>query len=267
MSVSDEPEVEPETQNRHPEDCLIGVIAVRRPNDHTSLGGAGRQFPPTEWTKLLKGSRNEAVLAELYQKYWKPIYCYLRSMGFGNEHAKDLVQGFFTEKVLGQELAQKADREKGRFRNFLLRAVHNYAVSVQRADRPYQSFDDDGERVSPRCDPATEFDRAWADDLLREVLEELELECRQRGKLAHWCIFRDWLLEPEPGHDGQRMDGLCVKHGIADAATAYHMIENVKRRFRVMLRDRLRSLAGSEEEIEAEIHEFIEIFSGGAARK
>ena len=240
---------------------------MARPYDHTSMGGAARQFPATEWTRILDGGRQEAILAELYQKYWKPIYCYLRSMGFGNEHAKDLVQGFFTEKVLGQDLVRKADREKGRFRNFLLRAVHNYAVSVQRADRPHQSLDDDGERLSPRCDPETEFDRAWADELLREVLEELELECRRRGKLTHWCVFRDWLLEPEPGPGRQRMEGLCVKHGITDAATAYHMVENLKRRFRVILRDHLGLLTGPEEPIEAEIHRFIEIFSGGPARK
>jgi len=240
---------------------------MARPYDHTSMGGAARQFPATEWTRILDCGRQEAVLAELYQKYWKPIYCYLRGMGFGNEHAKDLVQGFFTEKVLGQELVRKADREKGRFRSFLLKAVHNYAISVQRADRPHQSLDDDGERLSPRCDAETEFDRAWADDLLREVLEELERECRHRGKLAHWCVFRDWLLEPEPGQGRQRMEGLCVKHGITDVATAYHMVENIKRRFRVILRDHLGLLAGPDEQIEVEIHRFIEIFSGSPARK
>ena len=61
------------------------------------------------------------------------------------------------------------------------------------------------------------------------------------------------------------MSELCVKYGISDPATAYHMIENVKRRFRSILRTRLSSLAGSEDEIEAEIRQFIDIFSGGPA--
>ena len=94
---------------------------MAKPYDHTSLGGEGRTFPPTEWTRLIHCPQREVVLAELCRKYWKPVYCYLRSMGLGNEQAKDLTQGFFTEKVLGQDLVQKADREKGRFRNFLLR--------------------------------------------------------------------------------------------------------------------------------------------------
>jgi hypothetical protein len=99
---------------------------MARPYDHTSLGGDARAFPATEWTKILSCPHRKAVLAELCQKYWKPVYCYLRGVGLGNDQAKDLTQGFFTEKVLGQDFAAKADREKGRFRNFLLRAVRNY---------------------------------------------------------------------------------------------------------------------------------------------
>jgi hypothetical protein len=63
------------------------------------------------------------------------------------------------------------------------------------------------------------------------------------------------------------MSEICLKHGVAEASTAYHMIENVKRRFRALLRDRLSALAGSEQDIEAEIREFIEVFSGRPARK
>jgi RNA polymerase sigma-70 factor (ECF subfamily) len=230
------------------------------------MGGVTRQFPATEWTWLLRGDRQEAILAELYQKYWKPIYCYLRSMGFGNEHAKDLVQGFFTDKVLGQELARKADREKGRFRSFLLRAVHNYAVSVKRGDKALQSLHPDQEDPRLVDAPEAEFNRAWADQLLHEVLNELEQECRQRDKLKHWRLFQEWILEPEI-EATRAMSEVCLKHGVADVSIAYHMIENVKRRFRALLRDRLSALAASEQDIEAEIREFIEVFSGRPARK
>ncbi len=239
---------------------------MTKPRDATSLGGEGRTFPPTEWTRLLRCPRREAVLAELCQKYWKPVYGYLRSMGFGNEEAKDLAQGFFTDKVLGQDLVRKADREKGRFRSFLLRSVHNYAVSVKRGDKAHQSLPPDQEDPRVVDAPEAEFNRAWADQMLQEVLEELEQECRQRDKLAHWRLFREWILEPEI-EENTAMSEVCRKHGVADASTAYHMIENVKRRFRALLRDRLRALAGSEQDIEAEIREFIGVFSGRPARK
>jgi len=239
---------------------------MARPYDHTSLGGEGRAFPATEWTWLLNCPQREAVLAELCRKYWKPVYSYLRSMGLGNEQAKDLTQGFFTDKVLGQDLVQKADREKGRFRSFLLRSVHNYAVSVKRGDKALQSLHPDQEDPRMVDAPEAEFNRAWADQLLHEVLDELEQECRQRDKLTHWRLFQEWILEPEI-EANRAMNEVCLKHGVADVSTAYHMIENVKRRFRALLRDRLSALAGSEQDIEGEIREFIEVFSGKPARR
>lgn len=240
---------------------------MARPYDHTSMGGGGREFPLTQWTRILTTERQEVLLAELYQAYWKPIYCYLRAMGFGNEHAKDLVQGFFSDKVLGKELMQSADPERGRFRSFLLRAVHNYAISVQRAEKPFLPLDEGREAISADGDPEAAFDRAWADGLLQEVLRELELDCSTRGKLAHWCVFRDWLLDTQTGEGRPRMEEICLKHGIADTAAAYHMVENLKRRFRTILRGHVASLAGPDGEVEEEIRRFIEIFSGGPARK
>ena len=147
---------------------------MARRYDPTSMGGPERGFPATQWTRILSGQQRDTLLEELCQAYWKPIYCYLRAKGFGNEQAKDLTQGFFSEKVLGKELLEKADRQRGRFRSFLLRAVHNYAVSALRADRPHQSLDVSHEYESPARDPEREFDRAWADELLCAVLAELE---------------------------------------------------------------------------------------------
>jgi hypothetical protein len=241
---------------------------MARPYDRTSMGGAGREFPPTQWTRILSGEQREVLLVELYRAYWKPIYCYLRALHFSNERAKDLVQGFFSDKVLGEELIRKADPERGRFRSFLLRAVHNYAVSVQRTERPCQSLESDHEAaIANNDDPEVVFNRAWADQLLQEVLKELERECSTRGKLTHWCVFRDWLLEPDRDQDRQPMSEICLRHGIADASTAYHMLENLKRRFRAILRDRLDAQAGQEDEMEEEIRRFIEIFSSSRARR
>ena len=70
-------------------------------NGHTSMGGKNYQFPATEWTKILNPLGRERVYSELYARYWKPLYAYLRGRGFTNDQAKDLVQGFFTDKVLG----------------------------------------------------------------------------------------------------------------------------------------------------------------------
>ena len=146
------------------------------------------------------------------------------------------------------------------------RAVHNYAISARRGERACQPLNLDEEDRHAGGDPEAEFNRAWADSLLQEVLKELEIECSRRDKLTHWGVFHDWLLDQKVGQDQATMEQICRKYSIPDAAKAYHMIENVKRRFRSILRDHLSQYAGSDTEIEAEIREFISVFSSSSAR-
>ncbi|MEJ2705953.1 MAG: sigma factor, partial [Sedimentisphaerales bacterium] len=116
--------------------------------EETSFGGLNSRFQTTEWTKILNSALGESIIAELYGKYWRPVYKYLRRKGFSNEQAKDLIQGFFSVKVLGQQLLQKADRAKGKFRTFLLTAITNYAIDLHRQERPIRKLGEDYEPPS-----------------------------------------------------------------------------------------------------------------------
>ncbi len=92
-------------------------------HDQTSMGGVGDVFLTTHWS-LIKNIQSDddkdgALIGVLLERYWKPIYCYLRRKGYYNEEAKDLTQDFFHEIVLNRKLVQKADPSKGRFRFFL----------------------------------------------------------------------------------------------------------------------------------------------------
>jgi len=234
--------------------------------DYTSLGGMNRQFPPTQWTMILDLKRREAILAELCTKYWKPLYHYLRCKGFSNEEAKDLVQGFFTENVLGREFLEKVDRTRGKFRNFLLVAIRNYAINVQKKNKTPPKRDEEIDDLAGIDDPETEFNRTWADELLQQVLKELENECHRRGKIAHWQIFREWLLEPTIDDDRAQMSSICAKHDVANASQAYNMISKTKIRFRAILRNHLRSFVDSDAQVDAEISAFIDIFSRNPER-
>ena len=235
-------------------------------NGHTSMGGKNYQFPATEWTKILNPLGRERVYSELYARYWKPLYAYLRGRGFTNDQAKDLVQGFFTDKVLGQELIQKADRTRGRLRNFLLTAVKNYAIIIQRGKSPQQGLDERIEKSASSPDPEAEFNRAWADELLQEVLKELEAECSRKGKTIHWQLFREWLLEPDVEADNVRLADIGVKYGIEDHSKVYNMTANVKERFRTILRNHILDLVNSDEEVDMEIADFINLFSRQSTR-
>jgi len=66
----------------------------------------------------------EAV-ERLCRGYWYPLYAYVRRRGHSPQDAQDLTQGFFAALLTGKSLAQ-ADRERGRFRTFLLTAFDNF---------------------------------------------------------------------------------------------------------------------------------------------
>lgn len=238
---------------------------ARFEND-TSMGGAERRFPPTEWTRLLDPVQKEAILTELCTRYWKPLYCYLRSLGFGNDEAKDFVQSFLSEKVIEQEIISQADRTKGKLRTFLLTALRNYVLNAARRQHSHLSLDETIADGLASESPEFAYDRAWADELLRDVLNQLDAECCKRNKVIHWQLFEEWFLRPQTDGDRPPMKDLCDKYGIEDAGKAYHMIENIKRRFRTILRNELEMLVGSEGEVDAEIYSFINIFQGGTAR-
>jgi hypothetical protein len=101
--------------------------------DETDMGGERDIFLTTHWSLIEKvgneGDKDRALIASLLENYWKPVYCYLRHKGYGNEDAKDLTQGFFHEVVLDRNLVQRADPAKGRFRSFLLHALNQYLIN------------------------------------------------------------------------------------------------------------------------------------------
>ena len=96
--------------------------------DPTEMGGTGRAFLTTHWTlieKIKSGEdKDRALIGLMLERYWKPVYCYLRRKGYDNETAKDLTQGFLHEIVLNRGLVHKADQSRGRFRSLLLTALN-----------------------------------------------------------------------------------------------------------------------------------------------
>src|SRR5262249_49729652 len=65
------------------------------------------------------------ALSELCRIYWRPLYLFLRRQGVGPEDAQDLTQSFFAELIQDRSF-RRADRDKGRFRSFLLGALKHF---------------------------------------------------------------------------------------------------------------------------------------------
>src|SRR5208283_5186018 len=65
------------------------------------------------------------ALEKLCRTYWYPLYAYVRRLGEDEESAKDLTQGFFARLLEKNYLAQ-VQREKGKFRSFLLASLKHF---------------------------------------------------------------------------------------------------------------------------------------------
>lgn len=242
-------------------------------HEYTSAGGNEGKFQTTHWTAIeqVRGgdsARAKALMGELLQAYWKPVYCYLRRRTFNNEEAKDLTQDFFHDVVLRRELVRLADRTKGRFRTLLLRALDRYLISVHRKQTARKripaekliSLED--ERLTElvaqtEClDSEEAFNCAWVSGLLERMLAEVEAQCRRDGMAVHWNLFRDRVLGPIlEDQTPPCLAELCAVHGIEDAAKASNMIFAVKRRFQSALRKYLRQSVACDTDVPVEIHE------------
>src|SRR5262245_54823363 len=88
--------------------------------------GSG-QFPTTAW-RFIEVAQDAShpdhahAMNGFIEAYWRPVFVFLRARGLPLHRAEDVTQEFFLQ-FLQRDWLQKADRERGRFRNFLLRLL------------------------------------------------------------------------------------------------------------------------------------------------
>jgi RNA polymerase sigma-70 factor (ECF subfamily) len=245
-----------------------------RSDDRTDMGGMHEAFLTTHWSlidDIQAGHDKERTLIKvLLQRYWKPVYCYLRRKGFNNEDAKDLTQGFFHEVVLNRQLVQRSHQAKGRFRSFLLHALNQYIIN-QRAkqtatiripqDKLVSLENIDSSELpqdSSACEPDASYNYAWISALLDQVLIALKQSCREEGLQAHWELFRARIVEPTlTGEPAPPLSEISTRLGVEDTRRASNMIITVKRRFREMLRKSIRNTVISNDQVDEELDEII----------
>src|SRR2546430_13332286 len=94
------------------------------------------RFDTTHWSAVEAAGHKSSTggvraLEELCRNYWYPLYAYVRRQGNTPEDAQDLTQEFFS-RFLEKESFKLADRERGRFRTFLLTSLKHFLVNEDR---------------------------------------------------------------------------------------------------------------------------------------
>lgn len=249
------------------------------------LRGSSR-FEDTSWTQILRaqqtrtGHRRQAIGAIMAQ-YWRPVYFFLRRWGMDAEKARDVTQGFFCEIVWGRKLIQRATKAEGRkkrFRSFLLTALRNYLKDLHATEQaskrkpPGGVLSLEGEDIpdipepAGSCSPEQAYEFTWAATLLREAVEETVAGCRRDGLDKHWEVFHATEIQPKLfGGEAPPLRELCERLDIRSSATtkaaerASAMKVQVQRRFRAIIRRRVRRDVDGEQDVQAEIQEIAQI--------
>jgi DNA-directed RNA polymerase specialized sigma24 family protein len=255
-----------------------------RYRDQTDMGGPGDEFLTTHWS-LIGGEATDqdedrALVAILIQRYWKPVYCYLRRKEYPNEEAKDLTQSFFHEIVLNRRLLERADPSRGRFRTFLLHALDQFLIDQRRKEAVRRQIPKD--KLVPldvaglpelpgdamHGSDADCFTYVWKSTLIDQTVAEVSAACRKQGLQTHWRVFEERVLRPiYKSAEPPAMCEVCARCGVESEAVASNMLVTVKRRFREALRRNLRLTVLSEDDVDAEFQEMLNLFGKSAQER
>lgn len=224
-------------------------------------------FATTQWSLVvLAGDRaspnSQAALETLCRNYWYPLYAFARRRGSSPDDAADLTQEFFS-RLLEKEFLQAADREKGRFRSFLLTVFkrflskeHDRALAQKRGgDRLRISIDARAGEQRYGFEPADDwtpealFERRWALTLLEQVMEKLHREYEVKDKLLLFELAKPLLV----GSGASGYAEIVRRLDMTDSA-ARVAVHRLRERYRELLRLEVSHTVGEPDAVEDELN-------------
>ena len=214
-----------------------------------------------------------AALAELCQTYWSPLYSFVRSRGYTVHDAQDLTQSFFAY-LIEHKIYARADRQKGRFRSFLLASLKNFLADASDRERTLkrgggQSFlplheeqANEAESLFQTYSPASSedwiFDRSWAEALVAAGLERVSADYKgeARKKLFDELrIFVAGSADPLPAYAE-----LAARLSMTESTLRSH-VTRLRARYREALRAEVRRTVDTEAEVDEELHELLHVLT------
>lgn len=233
------------------------------------------RFAPTRWSLVCAAGADDpasaqSALEQLCRAYWYPLYAFVRRSGKSPEEAEDLTQEFFA-RVLASDFLAQADRERGRFRTFLLTALqrfltnewHRATAQKRGAGIAVISIDaalaEDRYHAEPVdiATPELLYERRWAITLLDQVLTGLADEYAANGQAAVFAALRD-LLGGSSAVDPAYAE-IATRLGMTEAAVKVAMYR-LRRRYADRLRAEIAQTVASPADIEDEIARLFQLF-------
>ena len=213
------------------------------------MNSEGDHFPSTHWSQvkvLQQGDDIEAGRAfeDLCQRYWYPIYAFLRRSGHTPADAEDLTQGFF-HRLIAERALHTADPAHGRLRSYLLGVLKRLLSDQNRHDMAVKrgggeslvSFDHTDAEEIYRLEPPDlnspdrQFDRAWAVRLLANATNRLREDFVQGDNIEAF----DHLIEFLPlGENATPYREVAMRMGVEEHVVRLQ-VHRMRQRYRKLI--------------------------------
>ena len=245
--------------------------------------GGGDAFPPTHWSAIVAAGESQVApekaqvaLTELCQSYWPPLYRFIRARGYSVHDAQDLTQNFFAF-LIEQKIYTRVDRNKGKFRSFLLASLKNFLANAYHREQAlkrsggHELLPLDEQRLaevestirkqSDANSPVNEdyfFERTWAQTLVTDSLQKLATDYKSEGKeklFEQLRIFLTGSADPLPSYSD-----LAHRLGIA-ASSVRSNVTRMRARYREALRAEVRRTVDTESEVEEELRQLLRVLT------
>ena len=245
--------------------------------------GQADPFEGTEWSVILAAGKSQidpdrarVALAQLCETYWPPLYGYVRGRGYSVHDAQDLTQGFF-EHLIEHKIYTRTDREKGKFRSFLLASLKHFLSHARereqalkrggghdfvpldeaRAQEAESLFRTHAGMSTIALPEDRIFERTWAETLVATVLDRLRDAYNAEGKQSVFEDFRGFITitESQPTYSE-----MAAKMAVPESTLRSH-VTRLRRRYRDILRSEVRRTVDSEAEVDGELRELLRVLS------
>lgn len=230
------------------------------------------EFRTTHWSVVLAAGEQEsgdsqAALEGLCRAYWYPLYAHVRRRGHQAHEAQDLTQAFF-ERLLERSFLRTVDRNKGRFRTFLLTALDHFLAKEWRRGQARKrgggqrliSLDDHSVEERYALEPAHEetperlFQRRWALTLLERAMDRLGAESDAPAKAALFEIAR-----PLIGGDRAELPHASLAARLGIAESAFNLgLHRLRRRYGELIREEIAQTVASPTEVDDELRHLVQ---------
>jgi len=212
-------------------------------------------------------TRARAALEELCRVYWYPLYAFVRNRGYSAVDAQDLTQAFFV-RIIETDGFASADRERGRFRSYILGAMKHFLTNewhrsqAQKRGGRVQFIEWDApgaearyaEAAKQSVNPDHLFDREWALETIAGALQALRNEMQKAGKDQQFETLKSSLT----GEDEFSREEIAARLNMSEGAVKV-AIHRLRQRYRYLLRAAIAETVSNEAELDDELRYMIEV--------